>query len=266
MIWNLLFKHKFLTLFVYHPTLLIYNLIRNPLGIFKMFANIIFKLPYTVYGFKIYAPYKLNNSFFANINTHYNSFIQKGYEEDEMKLISEHLEPNDSVLELGGCLGVISCLINKKLNNPDNHVVFEISPRNFKYLERNKYENGCQFKCVLGVISNNNDTFFNESNNFLGGKKNDSFGEKVLNKVKTNELSNFDIPFNLLIMDIEGGEVDIFNELDLTPFNKIIYENHFSHKFISKKELEIIEKKLTRNLFFKKTNSGNVDYWVKLSP
>ena len=64
-------------------------------------------------------------------------------------------------------------------------------------------------------------------------------------------------------MDIEGGEFEIINEIDLTHFNKIIYENHLSHKLISKKEYDIIEKKLKFKGFTKEASSGNVDYWMK---
>ena len=258
-----MFRYKLFRLYVYHPLLIIFNLIRNPYGSFKLFFKVLFKEPYNLYGFKIHSPYKLNNSFFANVNTHYNSFIIEGYEGDEMKLISRYLESDDSVLELGGCLGVISCLINKKLNKPKNHVVFEISPINFEYLKKNKLANGCKFKCVNGLISLNNDVFFDESNNFLSGKKDNSNGKRVQNIINPNNLSIFNIQFNVLVMDIEGGEIDILNEINLAPFNKIIYENHLSHGFISKKEFDLIEEKLVNCGFLKKSSSGNVDYWRK---
>ena len=62
------------------------------------------------------------------------------YEVEEIKLLELIPDINRlSVLELGGCLGVVSVILNKKLDNPEKHIVIEANPKLIKYLEHNKY-------------------------------------------------------------------------------------------------------------------------------
>ena len=45
------------------------------------------------------------------------------YEAPERALAHKWIHPDSSVLELGGCVGVVSCVVNKLLDQPKNHVV-----------------------------------------------------------------------------------------------------------------------------------------------
>jgi predicted O-methyltransferase YrrM len=48
------------------------------------------------------------------------------------------LRPEERVLELGGCLGVVSCSINTLLRDPSRHVVVEANPKLLAYLYENR--------------------------------------------------------------------------------------------------------------------------------
>ena len=72
---------------------------------------------------------------------------------EERALIKRWL-PNDlPVLEFGGGLGVVSCLVNRKLANPSRHVVVEADPGMISVLERNRNINGLNFTVINKAIA-----------------------------------------------------------------------------------------------------------------
>ena len=63
---------------------------------------------------------------------------------------------------------------------------------------------------------------------------------------------------NTLIMDIEGGELELFKTFEIKQFNKIIFENHYTNN----ENLEI-EDILKNNDFNLIERIGKVEYWKK---
>ena len=55
-------------------------------------------------------------------------FFDRSYEAEERELIRALVKPDDQVLELGACLGVVSCVTNKLLRDNTRHVVVEGNP------------------------------------------------------------------------------------------------------------------------------------------
>lgn len=219
-------------------------------------------IPYELFGFNVYAPKKLNKSFFANINTHFSCFALENYELSEKYLIEKYLDRNDCVLELGGCLGVISLIINNVLTNKSNHVVFEIDKFKFSFLEKNRIVNKSRFITVNAAVSNHDNIYFKQSNNFWGGEltKNPVGTIRVKSMNMNNISKTFNLKFNTLIMDIEGGEIEIFENESLINFEKIIFENHYLND-VNKKLL--IENNLHIIGFTKKDTHGKVEFWSK---
>ena len=76
----------------------------------------------------------------------------KNIEYPEQVMVNKYIEPDDVVLELGARYGSVSCQINKKLNNPRNHVAVEPDDRVWLALERNKLKNSCDFQIIKGFI------------------------------------------------------------------------------------------------------------------
>lgn len=74
-------------------------------------------------------------------------------ERPEQLLAQKYILPDDTVLELGGRYGSVSCTINPLLNNPNNHVVVEPDDRVWDCLETNKKNNNCNFHIIKGCIS-----------------------------------------------------------------------------------------------------------------
>src|SRR5262249_50614366 len=80
-------------------------------------------------------------------------FTADTYELPERALAKRHLPPTATVLELGGCIGVVACVINHILQQPRRHVVVEGNPSIIPVLKRNRDLNGCAFQIVHGVVT-----------------------------------------------------------------------------------------------------------------
>lgn len=90
------------------------------------------------------------------------------YEEPERKALRTFLNPELPVIELGGCIGVVSCLTNRRLRRPEQHVVVEANPALLPLLEENRARNDCRFEIVHAAVSYGVDTIkFNVDDNIL---------------------------------------------------------------------------------------------------
>ena len=66
--------------------------------------------------------------------------------------------------------------------------------------------------------------------------------------------------YNTLIMDIEGGEVEVIKEIELNSFSKLIFEIHFDR---FSKNYIIIKNELLKNNFKLQETYGKVEYWKR---
>jgi hypothetical protein len=56
-------------------------------------------------------------------------------------------------MDRGGCIGVVSCVINRVLQEPSRHVVVEGNPYIIPALQCNRDFNGCSFQIEHGVLT-----------------------------------------------------------------------------------------------------------------
>ena len=75
------------------------------------------------------------------------------HEAPERALIRRHLNPDLPIVELGGALGVVSCIANAMLRDPSRHVVVEANPALLRVLEANRFRNGSRFAIVHGALA-----------------------------------------------------------------------------------------------------------------
>ena len=80
------------------------------------------------------------------------------YEKPEREAVLHYLQPHWSVIELGGCIGVVSCITNKLLENPANHLVLEVNPLVLPFLKSNRDANGCAFQIMDKALAYGSDT------------------------------------------------------------------------------------------------------------
>lgn len=153
------------------------------------------------------------------------------YETDELNLALPYISSAKNVLDLGGGIGFISARL-QQMNN-DLHVTsFEANPavasHYLKVMETNKLARFELMKGVLGDRAKSSSVKFNVPKEFWGGSlTRESENQKtvdveVFDQVKFLE----DHQFDLLMMDIEGGEYEVVDLMDKAYFKAIIAEIH----------------------------------------
>jgi FkbM family methyltransferase len=157
-------------------------------------------------------------------------FLLRTYEMDERRLVQKHITPDDSVLELGACLGVLSCITNKRLRNPARHVVVEANPYCLPAIHRNRNFNQAGFLVENCVISNDTRVNFFVNPAYVTGSsaKTNSGHAVVMPGRSLSELIGRYGPFSVLIMDIEGSELEVLESAAeiLLNFRLILLELH----------------------------------------
>ena len=157
-------------------------------------------------------------------------FLDGSYEAEERELVRAFVQPTDTVLEAGACLGIVSCVTNKLLRDKTRHVVVEGNPFCLPTLHRNRQINQCGFLVENCAVSNQPEvTFFLHPVYIVGG----TYQRQTAREVRVPGRSLKDLterygPFSVLIMDIEGAERDILEAHPevLRQFRLVIIELH----------------------------------------
>jgi|HubBroStandDraft_3_1064219.scaffolds.fasta_scaffold66591_1 FkbM family methyltransferase len=154
------------------------------------------------------------------------------YEQPERSAALRYIRPEWPVVELGGCFGVVACVTNKLLRNPEAHVVVEANPLVIPLLISNRNINHCSFKIVNRALAYDADTvtfcperdFWGNSLYHNGGQPPVTVPATQLGQILREEgFEKFS-----LICDIEGQEYElVMRELDaLGKAELIILEVH----------------------------------------
>ncbi len=157
-------------------------------------------------------------------------FLSDSYEREERELIRRFLVPEDRVIELGGCLGIVSCVTNKLLADKSLHVVVEANPFCIPSLYRNKEINKAGFlieHCAVG--QGREVTFYLHPIYIVGGSSQRSTNRPFRLPAKSlRQLEEERGPFSALVIDIEGSEREVFSESTdlLKRYRLVIVELH----------------------------------------
>lgn len=158
--------------------------------------------------------------------------LENNYEAPEREALKKYLDPDSPVIELGACLGIVSCLTNRRLRQPEKHVVVEANPTLVPMLAQNRERNGCHFRIVHAALSYGADTStFKVNDNILASSLNgDEQQAVVVSTVSLQQLLD-ELSFEkaTLICDIEGAELQMVeHELDVLRdrVSMIIMEIH----------------------------------------
>ena len=97
-------------------------------------------------------------------------FLFDRYERAERDALRRFLDPGVPVVELGGSLGVVACLTNRRLRDPSRHVVVEANAGMLDVLEANRARNGCRFVVLHRAVAYGAPTVaFYQDHSFLAG-------------------------------------------------------------------------------------------------
>ena len=203
-------------------------------------------MPYSYWGYYPYSVHGIQLTFHKEILDGWPDVanINNGWERNEVRVLPHlHLDESSSVIELGACVGIISCLINKRLSRPRNHVAVEGNPLLINQLKSIRDQNNCSFaveNCVVGSESKRT-MFWSRQPGIRGGFWGDEryrgFPNLTEHSVKQKTFSELEeaheTNFNVLWMDIEGAEYEMFNEVlfpndYILKFNSIMCEFHHS--------------------------------------
>jgi FkbM family methyltransferase len=142
------------------------------------------------------------------------ALLDGSYESIERTAVRKYLQPSYSVVEFGGCVGVVSCIANKILSNPRAHVVIEMNPLAIPYLERNRDQNQCAFRIVNGALAyGTNEISFRAHAEFWGNFLNQggNWPEVTIPAMQLKQiLEEEEFEGYALICDIEGQEYELF--------------------------------------------------------
>lgn len=188
-------------------------------------------------------------------------------EREEQYVCNDYVNPNDIVLELGGRYGVVSCVINNKLENPTNHVVLEPDKNVLKSLRQNRTSHKSKFKIVNGIISSSPDNLFLNLDDYASNisiKNRKSSHQIPVKKYRLKQLEDkYDLKFNTVVADCEGCLEVFFEEnkhFISKQMKKIIFEKDLPKKCNYKKIISILRKN-----GFKPVVTGFVNCYIKSS-
>src|ERR1700722_4689161 len=157
-------------------------------------------------------------------------FLRGDYEQEERDLIRRWLRPDDSVLEFGACLGIVSCSTNRLLTDKSRHVVVEANPFCIATIYRNRELNQSGFLVEHCAVSNLPEVvFYLHPVYIVGGTTQRATNRPVRLPAKSfRQLDQERGPFTALIIDIEGSELEVFEaSVDvLKRYRLVVVELH----------------------------------------
>lgn len=145
------------------------------------------------------------------------ALLTGNYESEERDFFRKYVPYEDPLVELGGSIGVLSCITNKCLEPPNDHLVVEADPELAELLEQNRELNDCNFGIVSSAIGYDSETVsLHRKGEVILGSTTNKTGVTETISVPAVTLEGairekFDGPFNL-ICDIEGTEHDLVRE------------------------------------------------------
>ncbi|MDO8366523.1 MAG: FkbM family methyltransferase [Saprospiraceae bacterium] len=218
----------------------------------------LFEKTYKVEGLDFVIPFNMTDIRFRG------QFPINFYEKQERRYLKQFLPKNATVLELGACLGVVSCLTNRLLDHPEWHVVVEANPNVLPIIEENKARNKCSFQIEHCIISNNPTNEFFIGQNILTSSNRRQTAEKIIVAGKTvaDLEGKYGLKFDVLMMDIEGGELDFLreNREKLKDFKLIFMEVHPHRDVLSSEDVAECQSIVEAAGFEKVVDETN--FWV----
>lgn len=150
------------------------------------------------------------------------------WEKEEIVLSKKYIKKSDNILEIGGCIGGLSVFMNSLLRKKSKHLVIEPNVKLEKTLELNRELNNASYEikcCLIDDPETNTGEFY--INDFILGSSKEMKTKELIH-VPVYPLSDFSDDYNVLVIDIEGGEYDFFDSYydEILKFDKILIEFH----------------------------------------
>jgi len=148
------------------------------------------------------------------------------HEEPERIAVVRFLDPALPVIELGASTGMLSCLINRRLRQPDAHVAVEANPDLISVLQSNRALNGCSFAVVHAAVAYDRRSIgFARGEDHLAGQADAHAALEGTIETTTlgRLLDRFEFERATLVCDIEGMEIDMWRQEGDTLAQRIVW-------------------------------------------
>lgn len=136
------------------------------------------------------------------------------HESHEIALVHRHLSARLPVIELGGGIGIVSCIVNRTLAHPRDHIVLEANPDLILTLGTNRGINQCEFRIQNAALAYGRPDITLAIDAFAASKIGGT-GQRMV-QVATTTLARLlrETGFARinLVADIEGAEVDLVEQ------------------------------------------------------
>ena len=151
------------------------------------------------------------------------------YEESEAQALEQLLRPDDVYFELGGGLGFLSVLAWRIVRDAARIHVYEANPDLIPVIQRTWAVNGASGQAYNWMLGKGKGTHaFNVAKAFWASSAHIDYGNARRIKVEQRDflmqLEKKDATF--VMMDIEGGEVDLLDEVLPDPVRCVVAEYH----------------------------------------
>jgi len=145
------------------------------------------------------------------------AIVDGSYESAECELIGRYLPNDKPVIELGGCLGLVSCFVANMLRSDIQHIVVEANPTLIEACRHNATLGGTRSATDVlqnAVAYDETQVAFKVGNNVHVGKlsKSGDTGTILVEPIRLEKLVDQIAPTGAYsrICDIEGAELDLF--------------------------------------------------------
>ena len=154
------------------------------------------------------------------------------YELPERVAVKRMLRSGDAILEMGGGIGIVS-ITAAQITGPGRVHVFEPQPEACSLIERNATLNGVKIICRNSAVGTKSGkrSFFHSANiissSFLDRRGTSKHAVDVVDVdvIAIDELMRTLQP-NVLISDIEGAEIEVFDKFNFASIDVVIIEMH----------------------------------------
>lgn len=158
--------------------------------------------------------------------------LKDTYEINERQALNAVLDPDLPVIDCGASLGVVACLVNRRLAHPERHVAVEANPDLLPVLERHRVMNGARFQVLHAAVAYGaSQVAFNVSGSSLAGSLAGTGGRRVfVPAVTLREVADrYGFERFGLLCDIEGAEMDILRHDEALLVDRarwVVMESH----------------------------------------
>jgi FkbM family methyltransferase len=153
------------------------------------------------------------------------------YEYAEIKLLKKYIPKNNSVIELGGSIGVVTKHIQNNIDKENIIISVEANPKLLVFIQKNTSDSSEYAKVFIenAAICNSDKVFFDVSDSDTRNNKINNDGGILVNGINiTKILEKYSIKDCSLVVDIEGEEHDLveYDKNGLRYVKNLIIEMH----------------------------------------